>query len=141
MNKVILLGNLTKDPVKRTTASGKPVTSFSVACQRRFKNQDGQYETDYVDCVAWNQTAEFVERHFKKGSRILVEGSLRTRSYEDKQGDRRYVTEVWCDNVEFGGSKTTSDNSRQEAPRDDRAAQGDFDDGGWEPADEDALPF
>ena len=139
MNKVILLGNLTKDPVKRTTASGKPVTSFSVACQRRFKNQDGQYETDYVDCVAWNQTAEFVERHFKKGSRILVEGSLRTRSYEDKQGYRRYVTEVWCDNVEFGGSKASGGGGGRNS-NSSRDTALDFDDGGWEPA-EGELPF
>lgn len=111
MNLVVLLGNLTRDPQLRTTGSGTPVASFTVACQRRFRNQNGEQEADFIDCVAWRQTAEFVSKYFRKGSKICVEGSIRTRSYEDKQGQRRYVTEVVCENVEFGSSRSNGGGS------------------------------
>lgn len=103
MNKVILMGNLARDPQLRTTGSGTPVASFSVACQRRFKDQNGERQADFIDCVAWRQQADFVTKYFHKGSKILVEGSLRSRNYEDNQGIRRYVTEVVVDNIEFAG--------------------------------------
>lgn len=105
MNKVIITGNLTKDPEKRTTQQGTSVTSFTVAVQRRFKNQDGNYDADFINCVAWRGTADFVANYFKKGSRIGVVGSIQTRSYEDNSGNKRYVTEVIADEVEFEGGK------------------------------------
>ena len=105
MNKAILVGNLTKDPEKRTTPNGVTVTSFTVAVQKRFKNADGGYDADFINCVAFRQTADFTAQYFQKGSMIGVTGSLQTRSYEDKNGNKRYVTEVLADNVEFVGSK------------------------------------
>lgn len=105
MNLVVLLGNLTRDPELRTTGNGTQVASFTVACTRRFRNQNGEQEADFINCVAWSKSAEFVSKYFRKGSRICLEGSIRTRSYEDKQGQRRYVTEVVCENIEFAANK------------------------------------
>ena len=94
MNKVLLVGNLTRDPEKRSTGQGTSVTSFTIAVSRRFKNADGGYDADFINCVAWRSTADFVAQYFQKGSRIGVVGSLQSRSYDDKNGNRRYVTEV-----------------------------------------------
>ena len=105
MNKVVLVGNLTKEPEKRATPQGVSVTTFTVATQKRFKNADGGYDADFINCVAWRTTADFVAQYFVKGSRIGVVGSLQTRSYDDKDGNKRYVTEVVADEVEFCGSK------------------------------------
>ena len=104
MNKAILVGNLTRDPETRTTPSGVSCTTFTVACQRRFANQQGVREADFINCVAWRQTADFVARYFTKGSRIGVEGTIQTRSYDAQDGTKRYVTEVVADEVEFLGS-------------------------------------
>ena len=106
MNKVILIGNLTKDPEMRTTQSGVSVTSFTVAVQRRYKYADGERQADFINCVAWRGTAEFIAKYFTKGQKIGVVGSLQTRSYDDQNGARRYVTEVVVDEAEFAGSKT-----------------------------------
>lgn len=111
MNLVVLLGNLTRDPELRTTGNGTQVATFTVACTRRFRNQNGEQEADFINCVAWRQQAEFVSKYFRKGSRICLEGSIRTRSYDDKQGQRRYVTEVVCDNIEFAANKASSGGS------------------------------
>ena len=108
MNKVILVGNLTKDPEQRTTPSGVPCTTFTVACQRRFANQQGVREADFINCVAWRQTAEFIARYFSKGRKIGVEGSIQTRSYDAQDGSKRYVTEVVVDNAEFVDSRQGS---------------------------------
>lgn len=105
MNLVVLLGNLARDPELRTTGGGTPVARFTVACTRRFKNQNGEQEADFIDCVAWRQQAEFVSKYFRKGQKICLEGSIRTRSYDDKQGQRRYVTEVQCEHIEFASSR------------------------------------
>ena len=105
MNKAILVGNLTKDPELKTTASGVSYANFTVACTRRFANQQGVREADFINCVAWRQQAEFVARYFTKGSRIGVEGTIQTRSYDAQDGTKRYVTEVVVDNVEFVGSR------------------------------------
>lgn len=115
MNLVVLLGNLTRDPELRTTGSGVQVASFTVACTRRFRSQNGEQETDFINCVAWRQQAEFVSKYFRKGSRICLEGSIRTRSYDDKQGQRRYVTEVICDHIEFAANKASSGGSQYDA--------------------------
>ena len=116
MNKAILVGNLTRDPETRTTPSGVSCTTFTVACQRRFANQQGVREADFINCVAWRQTADFVARYFSKGSRIGVEGTIQTRSYDAQDGSKRYVTEVVVDNVEFVGSRNENSSRRDEAP-------------------------
>ena len=109
MNKVILVGRLTRDPEKRSTGQGTSVTSFTIAVSRRFKNADGGYDADFINCVAWRSTADFVAQYFQKGSRIGVVGSLQSRSYDDKNGNRRYVTEVNVEEVEFAGPRQSAD--------------------------------
>ena len=111
MNKAILVGNLTRDPEKRTTPQGTSVTSFTVAVQKRFKNQDGRYDADFINCVAWRQTADFVAQYFSKGSRIGVVGSIQTRSYDDKDGNKRYVTEVVVEGISFTGERRDDSSS------------------------------
>lgn len=101
MNKVIITGNLTKDPETRTTQSGIVTCSFTVAVQRRFKNAQGTYDADFLPVVAWRQTAENCGRYLSKGRKVAVEGSIQTRSYEAKDGGKRYVTEIIADSVEF----------------------------------------
>ena len=110
MNKVIITGRLTADPELRQTTSGVSSCRFTVASNRKFKNDKGEYEADFITCVAWRQTAEFVSRYFNKGSQILVEGSLRAGKYQDKNHKdvTHYTTDVAVDNVEFVGSKQES---------------------------------
>lgn len=105
MNKAILIGRLTKDPEVRTTTSGVPVTTFTLAVNRNFKNQAGEYEADFILCVAYRKQAENIGRYVGKGSKVAVEGRIQTRSYENNQGQRVYVTEIICDSVEFLDSK------------------------------------
>lgn len=106
MNKAILVGNLTRDPEQRTTGSGIAVTTFTVAITRRYKGQDGQQQTDFINCVAWRSTAEFIAKYFSKGSKIGIVGSIQTRTYDDANGNKRYVTEVVVDDAEFVTSKS-----------------------------------
>lgn len=106
MNKVILLGRLTRDPELRTTPSGVSVTSFSIAVNRRFAKD----QTDFINCVAWRQTAEFVSKYFAKGNMISVVGSLQTGRYE-KDGQTHYTTDVVVDEVYFTGSKAEASGS------------------------------
>ena len=101
MNKAILIGNLTRDPELRTTPSGTSVCSFSVAVTRRFANQAGERLTDYFNIVAWSQLGETCGKYLAKGRKVAVIGELQTRSYEAKDGTKRYVTEVRADEVEF----------------------------------------
>ena len=112
MNKVILVGNLTRDPEYRTTPNGASVCNFSIAVQRRFANQQGVREADFINCVAWRQQADFVHRFFTKGRRIGVVGSLQTRTYDAQDGSKRYVTEVVCDECEFVDSRPNGDGSQ-----------------------------
>ncbi len=106
MNKVILVGNLARDPDYRTTNTGLPVCHFVVAVTRRFANQQGVREADFIDCVAWRQQADFVHRYFNKGKKIGVVGTLQTRTYQAQDGTKRYATEVSCDEIEFVDSKS-----------------------------------
>ena len=99
------VGNLTRDPETGTTQSGVFYCRFTVACQRRFKDANGQYQADFIQCTAWRQTGEFVSKYFQKGSRIGVSGSITTGSYQAQDGSKRYTTEVTVDNVEFVGSR------------------------------------
>lgn len=117
MNKSILLGRLTKDPELRTTATGVNVCSFTIAVNRRFKNATGEYETDFINCVAWRQQADFLCKYFSKGSALALVGSIQTRSYEDADGKRVYVTEVAADEIHFAGDKKkTEQNGAQAFP-------------------------
>ena len=103
MNKVILKGNLTKDVELNTINSGINVTKFTIAVQRRFANADGEREVDFINCVAWRNTAEFVSKYFTKGKQIIVCGAIQTRSYDADDGTKRYVTEVVVDEADFCG--------------------------------------
>lgn len=105
LNKIILMGRLTRDPELRRTQSGTPVTSFSLAVDRDFKSQGGEKETDFIDIVAWRATAEFVSKYFTKGRMAVVEGRLQIRDWTDKEGGKRRSAEVVADNVYFGDSK------------------------------------
>ena len=110
-NKTILMGRLTADPELRQTTNGVAVTSFSVAVDRPFTNKDGEREVDFLNVVAWRQTAEFICRYFTKGQPILVDGSIQTRQYTDKNGVDRKVWEVVADRVSFTESKKSSNYS------------------------------
>ena len=105
MNKIILLGNLTKDVDIRYTQSGKATARTSIAVNRKFKNPQGKYDSDFFNLVAWEKTAEFFGKYLKKGSKILVEGRLQNNIYTDKDGKKHYSEDVVVENVEFAGGK------------------------------------
>ena len=105
LNRIILMGRLTRDPELRRTGSGTAETSFSLAVDRDFKSQSGEKETDFIDIVAWRNTAEFVSKYFTKGRMAVVEGRLQIRDWTDKDGGKRRSAEVVADNVYFGDSK------------------------------------
>ena len=105
LNKIILMGRLTRDPELRRTQSGTAVTSFSLAVDRDFKSQSGEKETDFIDIVAWRSTAEFVSKYFTKGRMAVVEGRLQIRDWTDRDGGKRRSAEVIADNVYFGDSR------------------------------------
>jgi single-strand DNA-binding protein len=106
LNVICIMGRLAHEPVAKTTPNGVPVTTFTVAVERSMAGQDGNRQTDFFDVVAWRKTAEFVSRYFNKGSWIAVNGSLQTRSYEDKNGNKRKAYEIIADNVHFAGNKS-----------------------------------
>lgn len=108
MNKAILMGRLTRDPELRTTSNDNKVCNFTLAVDRRFKNAQGERETDFINVVAWRQQAEFASRYFNKGARMLVVGSIQVRSWEEESGNRRYMTEVIADEIYFTESKRDS---------------------------------
>lgn len=108
LNKIFIMGRITKDPELRRTDSGAAVTSFSLAVDRDFKGQNGEKETDFIDVVAWRSTAEFVAKYFAKGRMAVVEGRLQIRSWKDKDGNKRSKAEVVADNVYFADSKKES---------------------------------
>ena len=113
LNKIFLQGRLTRDPELRRTGSGTAVTSFSLACDRDFKSQSGDKETDFIDVVAWKNTAEFVSKYFSKGRMAVVEGRLQIRDWTDKDGGKRRSAEVVADNVYFADSKRSESNENQ----------------------------
>lgn len=116
MNKAILMGRLTRDVELRTTASGVSVASFSIAVNRRYKNADGGYDADFINCVAWRQQAEFISKYFRKGQQIGLVGSIQTRTYDGKDGKKVYVTEVAVDEAEFVGAKNSDKEELPEMP-------------------------
>ena len=105
LNHITIMGRLTRDPEYRTTPSNLSVANFAVAVDRDFPGQSGEKETDFIDCVAWRKTAEFVTKYFTKGSLIVVSGRLQIRSWTDKDGNKHRTAEVVADNVYFGSSK------------------------------------
>ncbi len=108
MNKVFLIGRLTRDPELRYTGSNTAVATFSIAVNRNFSNQNGEREADFINIVVWRKQAENVKNYLSQGSQVAIDGRIQTRSYDDQQGQKRYVTEVVADNVEFLGSKNSS---------------------------------
>ena len=117
LNHIVIMGRLTRDPELRYTQSQTPVVSFSVAVDRDFGGRDGgEKQTDFIDCVAWRSTAEFVSKYFRKGSMVVVSGRLQIRDWQDRDGNKRRSAEVVADNVYFGDSKRRDDG---DAPRQD----------------------
>ena len=126
MNKVVLVGRLTADPELRQTQSGIASCRFTVAVNRRFKNEHtGEYDADFISCQAWRQTAEFVSKYFSKGKMIALEGSLRTGKYQDKNHSdvTHYTTDVFIDNVEFVGGKNDSGQAQTQTQNPAQTAQ------------------
>ncbi len=101
LNRIVLIGRLTRDPEMRYTPQGVPVASFSLAVDRPFANQQGERDTDFIDCVAWRKLGETVGNHLTKGRLVAVEGRLQVRSYEAQDGSKRRAAEVVCDAVRF----------------------------------------
>lgn len=110
LNHITIMGRLTRDPELRRTGSGIAVASFTIACDRDFGGQDGQKEVDFIDCVAWRNTGEFVAQYFTKGRMIVVDGRLQSRKYTDKDGNKRTAAEVVADHCYFGDSKREDGN-------------------------------
>lgn len=131
MNRVMMIGRLTKDPKTTTTQSGIKVSQFDIAVSRRFTNADGERETDFFRVVAWRQTAELCEKYLSKGKRVGVIGALQTRSWEADDGSKRVATEIIADEVEF---LTPKSEGEPEPPRPAKSAQP-------TPIDDDDLPF
>ena len=111
MNKVVLIGRLTRDPELRYTGNNTAVASFSLAVNRNYSNQQGEREADFINIVVWRKQAENVKNYLTQGSQVAIDGRLQTRTYDDQNGQRRYITEVIADNVEFLGSRNSSNNS------------------------------
>ena len=109
LNRIIVMGRMTRDPELRRTNSGTAVASFTVAVDRDFKSQSGEKETDFIDVVAWRNTAEFVSKYFAKGRMAVVEGRLQLRDWTDKDGNKRRNAEVLADNIYFGDAKKDAD--------------------------------
>lgn len=158
LNTAIIMGRLTADPEIKSTGSGVSVCSFTVAVDRRFKGQNEERQTDFIRCVAWRQSAEFLARFFRKGSMVAVTGSIQVRSYEDKNGNRREAVEIVADQINFTGERNPgnaggfredvplppappeygqSQQSAQPAPAFSTASAADFD----EIVGDDNLPF
>lgn len=109
MNKIVLTGRLTANPECRYTANNTAVTSFTLAVDKNFKNEDGNKEADFINIVAWNKKAEFINQYLKKGDKVGIIGRLQVRSYQNEKGQNRYVTEVVADEVEFLNSKKSEE--------------------------------
>lgn len=137
LNRICLMGRLTRDPELRWTGNGTAVTSFTIAVDRDFKSQDGEKETDFIDIVAWRNTAEFASKYFSKGRMAVVTGRLQLRDWTDKEGNKRRTAEVVADNVYFGDSKRQEGGDSAQA---ENAAEGTY--GGFvEEEDDGSLPF
>lgn len=137
MNKVILIGNLGRDPELKTTPSGVSVCSFSVAVNRTYTNSAGEREVDFFNITTWRGLAENCAKYLSKGRKVAICGSLQTRTYDDKDGNKRYVTEVVADDVEFLTSKSEGGGDYQAPAKPQQKKQVSE----LEPVDNDELPF
>jgi len=134
LNRVILMGRITQELDLKQTQGGTSVLSFTVAVDRGFTSQNGERQADFINCVAWRQTAEFISRYFGKGRMIALEGNLRTRTYDDRNGTKHYVTEVYVDNASFTGEpkqdgsfeRSYSNSGSQGSYQQNRPAQNNF---------------
>ena len=136
MNKVILIGNLAKDPELTTTNNGVSLCKFTIAVPRRFAGNDGEREADFLPVIVWRGQADNCYKYLKKGSKAAVSGSVQTRSYEGTDGQRRYITEIVADEVEFLSTKNGGDEEAFEKPIGEKNVVSKF-----EPIDDDNLPF
>lgn len=109
LNHIIIMGRLTKDPEIRYTQSQTPVASFTLACDRDYQQSGSERQTDFVSCIAWRQTAEFVSKYFTKGSMTIVSGRLQIRDWTDREGNKRKSAEIVADNIYFGEAKRRDD--------------------------------
>ena len=145
MNKVFLIGNLTRDPEMRSTQSGVSVCNFSIAVNRRFRNaQTGQQETDFINITAWRQLGELCARYLSKGRKVAVEGVIQVRSYDAQDGSKRYVTEIVADDVEFLSSVQDNNQARQNEavpPPPEPMGFAPQANGGFTEVEDDELPF
>ena len=140
LNHIEIMGNLVAAPEMRTTSSGVKVSSFRIACERDYSSGNSQKETDFVDCVAWREKAEFVSKYFSKGMPILVSGRLQMRKWEDRDGNRRITAEIQAENLYFAGGEKRQTSvpamqTEKPTPNDEYAKLG------WDSADEGVLPF
>ena len=147
INMVALMGRLTYEPELRSTPNGLAVIRFQVACDRTYQKDSQNRQADFIDCVAWRQTAEFISRYFHKGSMIAVEGSIQTSNYTDKNGAQRKQIEVVANNVSFCGSKAENSSQGTQGAQNEQYTQNgmniDYDDADFEEIvdDDDDFPF
>ena len=131
LNHITAAGRLTKDPELRRTQNGVAVASFTIACDRDIKDASGNKQTDFIDCVAWRNTAEFVDKYFTRGRMVIVSGRLQMREWPDKNGNKRRNTEILAESVYFGDSKQQTANAQTQeahAPQADNFQQIEIDD-------------
>lgn len=133
MNKVVLIGRFTKDPEVKQTPSNLSVCSFTIAVDRKYKDSNGARQTDFINIVAWRQLADIIGQYFHKGSKIGIVGSLQTRNYDDQNGNKRTVTEVVVEEIEFLDPKQKTESQTQALPEYDARAE--------QEVDESTLPF
>lgn len=142
MNKAILIGNLTRDPEVRTTSSGTTVCTFSIAVNRRFQNQAGERVSDFFTIVAWRQLGELCGRYLAKGRRVSVIGEIQNRSYEGKDGTKRYITEIIADEIEFLSPKNQGQEGYERSERSyERQSSSAAAPDGFSEIEDDELPF
>ena len=127
INMVALMGRLTYSPELKSTPNGVSVLRFQVACDRNYQKDSQNRQADFIDCVAWRQTAEFISRYFHKGSMIAVEGTLQTSNYTDKDGNKRKQIEVLANNVSFCGSKAENGSQGTQGAQNEQYTQGGMD--------------
>ncbi len=140
LNNVVLMGRLTFEPELKVTQSGVSVVRFGIAVDRRYQQQNGEKKTDFIDCVAFRQTAEFIEKYFHKGNMIAVEGSIQTENYVDQNGTNRKSVSVVANNVSFCGSKSES-NTQNTAPTQSNSQTFTPNEAEFEIIEDDGLPF
>ena len=144
MNKVFLIGRLTRDPELRYTGSNTAVATFSLAVNRNYANQNGEREADFINIVVWRKQAENVKNYLQQGSQVAIDGRIQTRSYDDNNGQKRYVTEVIANSVEFMGSKNSNNGSSMPSGETSSSSEPtpyDFKDEAPQSTDVDSNPF